>query len=218
MEGRLETVGERLEASLRQHGRDGMTRKALINALKGVEGASYPALRSYINGETEPSLTFLRQTAAILGVREAWLVTGEGPPGELDLHSEAGWVEDTGDPFPEWVNELEAALNTAGWELPWITHEMKGMFAQTVSELVESSPDYPHVELGLYSSVAKDLAWLVSLPLRSWGFQPPSAGKWLRSVVVLQLGALQLAVHEPRNGQIVGEYEGSLLPRLRAAD
>jgi hypothetical protein len=45
---------------------------------QGVRGSSYASVHSYFKGPTEPPLHFLRSAAKALGVREAWLATGEG--------------------------------------------------------------------------------------------------------------------------------------------
>jgi transcriptional regulator with XRE-family HTH domain len=43
-----------------------------------VGGTSYPAVHRYLKGEVTPSIEFLTAAAQLLGVREAWLMTGQG--------------------------------------------------------------------------------------------------------------------------------------------
>ncbi len=44
----------------------------------GRAGESYRAVLTYLNGESEPSLDWLRKAADVLDVRFSWLVAGEG--------------------------------------------------------------------------------------------------------------------------------------------
>lgn len=47
---------------------------------EGTRGVSYASVWEYVEGKTEPPLSFIRVASEVLGVREGWLATGEGPP------------------------------------------------------------------------------------------------------------------------------------------
>ncbi len=70
------TVAERLKFALRKQER---TIDSLLQGVKKakVRGASRARVYAYLAG-AEPTPTFLRAAARELGVREAWLFTGEG--------------------------------------------------------------------------------------------------------------------------------------------
>ena len=85
-----ETLSERLTTAVRdwapqsdqRRGREGAARtfqRAMSEQLTGGRaGESYRAVLNYLNGESEPSLDWLRKAAAVLDVRFSWLVAGEG--------------------------------------------------------------------------------------------------------------------------------------------
>lgn len=70
------SLAERLGAAIRSRFR---TQQAFFDAMPtGVEGTTYPSLRSYIRDGVTPSLPFLKAAAEVCGVREAWLISGLG--------------------------------------------------------------------------------------------------------------------------------------------
>ena len=112
------TVGDRLDWAIHTHqtqeGRSlgvGLLIKKLearaeTQGEKAV-GATYPSIASYLKGETEPPLTFLRAVADVLDVNLAWLALREGAP--TKAHAEA--VEAT-DASVAAVQELESMLGS----------------------------------------------------------------------------------------------------------
>ena len=72
----MKTVGERLGEAIRLW--DGGGIMAFVTALSGIRGGTYPAVKRYVDGETEPSLRFLDRAATILGVDFGWLAIGTG--------------------------------------------------------------------------------------------------------------------------------------------
>jgi len=53
---------------------------------RDVRGTSYAMIHRYLKDETEPPLGFIREASDILGVRVAWLATGQG---EMSPEAEA---------------------------------------------------------------------------------------------------------------------------------
>lgn len=136
-------LGDRLAEAL-QH--SGMTRRDLIDATRPIEGSSYPSLRSYIREETEPSLRFLRRAATVLGVREAWLITGEGQ------RTEAERAAQILDPDKKWRAKVLAIWRSAGLyrtteHLP-TTQVRFGEVAIRMGLLTPDDPDQGDFEAG----------------------------------------------------------------------
>lgn len=73
------TVGERLAWAVE---RNGMSVSALHRAMQAhkVPSGSYGAAWNFVNGKQEPPLSWLIAAAEVLGVRDRWLVLGEGAP------------------------------------------------------------------------------------------------------------------------------------------
>ena len=88
------TLSERLTSAVegwapdsgQRRGREGAARtfrRAMSQRLTGGRaGESYRAVLTYMNGESEPSLDWLRKAADVLAVRESWLTCGQGWPTE----------------------------------------------------------------------------------------------------------------------------------------
>ena len=130
----------------------GFQQRVEAAAPEGIRGVSYPSVREYVRGETEPPLTFLRVAAGVLGVNLSWLVTGLGPErgplyGELDLKyvirhaiSEpdndeevefVGWRPI----FPDWSDERKS------------TERVRGAVELTAIEMGKDLPDMATVVL-----------------------------------------------------------------------
>lgn len=74
------TLGERLRRAIDRQPPEGRSRGIglLISKIKGVTGATYPSIASYLEDDVKPPLEFLEAAATALGVRLAWLAFGEG--------------------------------------------------------------------------------------------------------------------------------------------
>lgn len=81
------TISDRLKQLLAE--RNWSTRRfqeeVRDRAGEGTRGVSYASVWEYVEGRTDPPLSFLRVAAEVLGVREAWLASGEGP--QTDKHA-----------------------------------------------------------------------------------------------------------------------------------
>ena len=129
------TVGDRLNWAIHTHqAREGrslgvgllirkLEARAETHGEKAV-GATYPSIASYLKGETEPPLTFLRAVADVLEVNLAWLALGEGAP--TKAHAEAAEVtDDSVAAVQEPESMLGSRLNTSvqlklGLPLDWV--------------------------------------------------------------------------------------------------
>lgn len=90
------TLGGRLERALDDWGEGIMAFvEAMKDELEGtdVQGATYPAIKRYLDDEAVPSVRFLEAAARVLGVRPAWLVLGDGDMTEEEARGREG-VED----------------------------------------------------------------------------------------------------------------------------
>ena len=72
----MKTIGERLAEAIGLW--DGGGIMAFVKALGGIRGGTYPAVKRYVDGDTEPSLRFLDKAATVLGVDFGWLAVGAG--------------------------------------------------------------------------------------------------------------------------------------------
>jgi hypothetical protein len=111
---------------------------------------------TYLNGDTEPTVLFLREAAGVLGVREAWLTCGEGLPTEEENAAVARYVKDN--PNLRALGEvlrrgsIGKALGKGSfgfWDLPDATRENMIRGFETFSRLpstVEESDDAVLIE------------------------------------------------------------------------
>lgn len=75
------TISERLKELLeeRKWSTRAFQEEVKRRAGEGTRGVSYASVWEYVEGRTDPPLSFLRVAAEVLDVREAWLTTGDGP-------------------------------------------------------------------------------------------------------------------------------------------
>jgi len=80
----MDSVGKRLRLAIGRWGSIRSFQAAMEKHLQGtdVDGWSYPSINEYLKGAVSPRLEFLEPAAAILGVRLAWLASGDGEPTE----------------------------------------------------------------------------------------------------------------------------------------
>lgn len=91
-----------------------------------LEGVALSSIQTYLNGDVVPPLPFLREAAPVLGVREAWLISGDGFPTEEENATARGirmTSSLTAHPLGRLVAEsrLRETLGEGGfgfWELP----------------------------------------------------------------------------------------------------
>ena len=212
-----EQVGKRLKQALDRRERSIRNfQQALYD--QHVHGSSYASVHQYVKGRTLPPLDFLEGAAKELDVRVSWLVSGEGLMG----------VEDEERDFEEALADLIIQRH------PWLG-AMPGWNLQQFRDLVlQYQMQIPN---GLFLGdkeqlleLADDLAFLVTLPLRSWGFREPyplggeqSEHDQLPAAIFapyfrLMIDVLSLAMKQPTmSGDGLDQRPGSLIPSLRRA-
>lgn len=91
MQADLSTPGGRLGWAIKRRPPEGRRRGIRLFAddmreraeeLDGLQGYTMPSIQSYLTDDVEPSVTFLREAAALCGVRAEWLAFGQGAPTE----------------------------------------------------------------------------------------------------------------------------------------
>ena len=214
------TGSDRLKRAMERN--DAMTARELHRRLqaRSVRGSSRNMVQAYVAGSANPSLEFLGAAARELDVRLSWLATGEGmmtdaeqemyEPTRREMDAKRAAAE-----WPAWTGALADALDRAGLLIVDVPLEVESLFAQVVRELVQAAPDPTEVSPEDVTSLARDVAWMVVLPLKAWGFERPSQGRWIQKYLTASLGALRLAVLEPDRAEGMKVYRSSLLPRLR---
>lgn len=91
----MDTTGKRLRWAIKEFGPRPRNRPGAEGSIRGFhgelqelvpegQGRSYQMLHRYLGDETSPPAAFLEAAAKVLGVRERWLATGEGPPTEQE--------------------------------------------------------------------------------------------------------------------------------------
>ena len=84
----METVSARLEAGIERYWEPPEGKRSSIREFssqmedRDAPGRARQTIHSYLKGDAEPSLKFLRIAAEVLGVRYPWLATGQGEPTE----------------------------------------------------------------------------------------------------------------------------------------
>jgi transcriptional regulator with XRE-family HTH domain len=117
---------------------------------EGTRGVSYASVWEYVEGRTDPPLSFLRVAAEVLGVREAWLASGEGP--QTDKHAAEVHVAS--------LVGAEVAAEVLG--------AMRGAFAC-------DSPDGRWIETDAFTRAALVHAWRRRCDGLRWRGAPPAS-------------------------------------------
>ena len=209
------SVAERLRWAVEQHRSLSIRKFQAAMKQEGIDGSSYATVHSYLRGETEPSLEFLKTAASILGVGEPWLVLGEGQPTAVErLLADHETVEHEGQEvrIPSWPSLLD---------LPEL---VRSEFRRTLTLLYDSAPDTPDPDSdageAALGKLALDVQFLLLAPLRSWGFQRTAQrigrlkSREVEEYAVAMLHALRLAIPTAGNGDPLSAHAESLLPAL----
>lgn len=176
----------------------------------GVRGSSYQMVHSYLAGDREPSLEFVRAAAVLLDVRETWLLTGSGPMTSLEdsvlyaLQDRLGRGDD---------ESVTAEVFRMG-----LSSGVEALLADTVAMYIAAAHDSQDVTPEQAQEMFEDIYWLCLLPRRLWGFQYGMPTSQLNSYMTAMLLALQLALRPP--GGVSSGLEGhraSPIHRLKDA-
>ena len=95
----MKTVADRLQSARNYAGRSIRSLQQELHGA-GVPGSSYANVHAFFGNKTPPSVEFLKATAAVLGVRAAWLAFDDG---EMTWTRQAD--KDLGVPREEWIDD-----------------------------------------------------------------------------------------------------------------
>lgn len=202
-----EDVSGRLRRAMER--RRGMSIRGLEEEMREREAdiTSYGAVRNYVKGEKLPPLTFLEEAAEVLAVRPEWLILGSGEMTEPEeTLAEEGIV-----------HLLEEHPEASEWP-----ERARELFVELLGSYVLQTPE--HVELTetdigreKWAELERDLFFLVSLPLRSWGFRELTdlSQRERFNYLLSILNGLLVAVEGVEAGDGIQDHTESLLPRLR---
>jgi transcriptional regulator with XRE-family HTH domain len=119
-----------------------------------IPGVTLPSIMTYLNGDTEPTVLFLREAAGVLGVREAWLTCGEGLPTEEENAAVARFVKDSQNLRAigqvVWRGSIGKALGKGSfgfWDLPDATRENVIRGFETFYRLPSTVEEYGDADL-----------------------------------------------------------------------
>lgn len=165
------------------------------------------------NGERSapPRADFLAAIGrAFPEIRLEWLLLGDGEPTRVEAR-----VAELGTPAGRAAaDSLGGRVVEAFPDLGFLSPEASALF---LGALTRYATGEPRMELSQEQilELAGDLRWLLFLPLRLWGFVHEPDYEAFSSYCVAMLHALIQALPGPGQGDPVGEYPGSLAPRLR---
>jgi hypothetical protein len=114
------TVGARLQDAIDEAGSSVRRLERDLKA-RGTRSASYASLHRYLGDTQHPPADVLADIADVLGVRAAWLLTGDGPRTDADAKAERRRLEELLDPDRHdlpYVERLEQPL--ADGAAPWV--------------------------------------------------------------------------------------------------
>lgn len=223
----MDTFGQRLRRAIEEWGSIRAFQRAMEERLADtdVDGYSYPSINEYLKGEVSPRLAFVEHAAAVLGVRPAWLVTGDGEPTDAE-EAASRYGADSQDPATRLLQAIRHRYGGFGEDHLGISRSQQRLFLQLLVRYVQAAPDgnslldfeQPPEEL---LEIAGDLHFLVWLPLqaRSWGFKGLDyrGRHQLNEYATAMMHALSLWIQEAGEGLPVANAENSILRRLRRA-
>ena len=198
-------ISQRLNRALKRH--DNRSIRSLESAMsaRGSDITSYGAIRAYIKGEKLPPLTFLMEAADELSVRPEWLILGEG---EMTT-SEQRITEDEDAELLAMYPETET----------WPADARRVLMGLHLACLLQAPDHLQAIEVGkdVSSGLQADLVFLVTLPLRCWGFTSIEdlSEHERHTYLLMMLTALRLAVKRKEPGDSIRTYADGLLPALR---
>jgi hypothetical protein len=190
---------ERLQKALEHWGGGVMAFQAAMVNTGVSQGATYPAIKRYLDGAAEPSLEWLRMAAGILGVRFAWLATDDG---EM-LDSSERIRAELDDPVTVLYVELEKLLTVVEGDLPISLHPL---FATAALRYIDTAADLDQAAdpIGDTLRAAQHLRDILLTPLGQWGFAIQDKRRF-EDYCMAMLHALMIAMAESREGQPLNE-------------
>ena len=196
------TLSERLTLAVegwapdsgQRRGREGAARtfqRAMGERLTGGRaGDSYRAVLNYMNGDSEPSLDWLRKAADVLAVRESWLTCGQGWPTEELEESSKRLAEAFGKLGTGIRGVVRKALGTQDVPEPAIAVVMD----LTMEYMVAVGRGH-----GAIDREHEDVAKAIAAPIRRLGHEPASLppSKYGHYVITVAEALRYLLADEP---------------------
>ncbi len=203
------TFGERLRRELEKRK---MSVKRFQETLheKKVRGSAYSSVWSWLNDDKNPPLEFIRAAAKLLGVREQWLETGDGPRTELEAKTieAAAPEEDTFRAAFQALGRAEKRMR-APFRISDLNMLNHGIWVQLAIRLLEQGPDRQfedHNEDQMLHAL-EPFAWLLALPwiaVRHMNRVDPTADPMPQDIVntyfMGMYQALNVAMPQPGEG------------------
>ena len=172
----------------------------------GHYSGSYASAATYHSNREAPA-EYLVAVEKVFGGKLRWLITGEGP---MTLHEEEvigarRKAEDT--------PTARALGGDPNYEL-FLRPGVRELLEVTVARLVDSDPDRlgrPTAHMlreteQLAETLCRDLATLLLLPPKLWGFLELGDDTRTHRYLVGMLNALETLIPEPRQGEPSSEY------------
>lgn len=178
-----ETIADRLREQLDRNHRSVRWLSDRATEHK-VRGCSLASVQKYVSGRSEPPIGFLRAAAAVLDVREAWLIAGHGAPTEM----------------LERIRQVQGSVTlvASGWTA--VPSAAQSAF-QGLRDGLKMAADKPGgLDLELYLSARTQK--ILEAPFGQWGFPDkltdiPEAKRANYAIAIL--AALRSIVAEPRS-------------------
>ena len=203
----MDTLGKRLRVAVKRWGSIRRFQRAMAEA--EARGHSNQMIYDYLMDRRGPSLEFIKEAAKILDIREAWLVSGEGPMTDLEA-TVAGGISAPRDRLGrEGFDFFEAEARRFG-----VTEAVNSLFADTVLQLLATATQQEDIDQEMVSAVAGDLHWMLNLPRHLWGFGSGSDARTMNDFYLASLLALRLVIANPMSHP-VDDYKDSLIHSLR---
>jgi hypothetical protein len=183
-------AGPRLKQVLDERG---ISVRLFTGRMKGIRGAHYSSVWSYLLGRVEPPEEFLEAAARELDLRPDYLLRGE-----LPKYIAQERVRGPGDP------RVDDALQRSGW-----SDATRALFHEAWGRQVAAVPRDEVITDALLLEMGMDLLGLVELPQKLWGFAHDLKEPARNDAAVALLHALMLLMPAAGAGDRV-ELRGRL--------
>ena len=219
------TVGQRLQRALDAWDHGVM---AFVEEMKrklegsGVRGATYPAIKRYLDEAAKPSIEFLEAAASVLGVRKEWLVAEQG---EMTAERERVRVAAASMTAVATDGTFLAGgeRNLAGQPMQRLTKDVVSELLQSINQAMglsspEDSPPWSSGVIEVWKRLAvtgefvgstyiQDIADALRAPLKALGVDPDTMHKGgdLTLYITAMIPVLLIATAERERQELYAE-------------
>lgn len=162
----MSDVASRLETALEEWGGTKTELSARLNEA-GVRGHTRNAINDYCNGNSQPSVTWTRVAATILGIRPEWLAFGTEPK-----RPSGGSGEEK--PWRKQLEERSAWFRRLPFGAQYTFLDLVGLYELGHPYLPDERPDKPRMGPPSTDKIAERLTFILRLPLIAWGYEEPA--------------------------------------------